>query len=472
MNSSETILIYAINRTDAWWKYVGEHLGFEHHLVVSDIRGAGDCDVITDFYAEYARQLAYPDIRPICFSDEDVRDIIARCRLLRWLPVKQARCMVASMEYAFTQVLDRVRPTMVLSFPIDRYVSDVLDRLATRRGIPYLELTASLVSGMSMLMHRGQLVKVDSAPSPELVQEQVRTIANPSFTPSYVTTATRYTKLRWLKTFFYFRLRGLAFKVISWIKRDPVNLHYLDAQAFLGHKPRLSDLRVFDLIDWQWRDRLALFPKSRRVFFGLQLFPEASIDYWLANIDLIDYENLLVDAAQAFSEAGYLVMVKDHPSQFGFRQCGLLDRLLAVPNVSLLPYEISGNEVVSLVDTNFTLTGTLGLQSALLGLRSITSPTYYATSEDFVTFNSRESVAHLPEIVANWQQSTPLPSRQHRVLSHLLQGSFAGEFFSFRHFKRSSPDPSAKILAEQLGRRLKAMLSNKQLAGDDVLVTR
>lgn len=467
MNTQETILIYAINRTDAWWKYVGEHLGFEHNIVVSDIRGAGDCDVIDDFYAEYARQSAYADIKPICFSDKDVRDITARCRLLRWLPVKQAHCMVVSMEYAFTQVLDRVRPTMVLSFPIDRYVSDVLERLARWRGIPYLELTASLVSGMSMLMHRGQLVKAGSPPSLELVQEHVRTIANPSFTPSYVQTATRFTRSRWLKTYFYFRLRGLAFKAISWLKRDPINLHYLDAQAFLGHKPQFSDLRVLDLIDWGWRDRLDRFPKSHRIFFGLQLFPEASIDYWLENIELTEYEDVVVDAAQAFSEAGYLVLVKDHPSQFGFRQCGLLDRLLAIPNVSLLPYEISGNEVVSLVDTNFTLTGTLGLQSSLLGLTSVTTPTYYVTREDFVTFNSREEVSHLPKAVASWQPSTPLLSRQHRILSHLLQGSFEGNFFSFRRFNRVSPDPSAKVLADHLGQRLRTLLPSKMPADAD-----
>ena len=54
--------------------------------------------------------------------------------------------------------------------------------------------------------------------------------------------------------------------------------------------------------------------------FGLQLFPEASIDYWLRNVELIDHDNLVVDAARSFSEQGFLVLVKDHPSQFGFRQ--------------------------------------------------------------------------------------------------------------------------------------------------------
>lgn len=458
MSSPDTVLIYAINRTDRWWKHVGNHLGFAENVVVTDIRGAGDCDVVDDFYIAYRQQLARNDVEPLTLSETEIGDVIARCRLLRWLPVKQARCMVVAMDAAFTRVLDRVQPSIVLSFPIDRYVSDVLERLARRRAVPYVELTVSLISGMCMLMYRGQLVKTGPAPSSEVVQEQVATIANPDFTPAYVQRGTRYTRARWLKVFCKFRLRGWVFKLISWAQRDPINLHYLDAQAFLGHKPHLSDLAVLDLIDWQWRDTLTQFPQERRVFFGLQLFPEASIDYWLANRELIDYEDLLVEATKAFSAAGWLVLVKDHPSQFGFRQRELLDRLLALPNVVFLPYDVSGNEVVSLVDVNFTLTGTLGLQSALLGRTSIVSPTYYVTRPDFLTFERRSEVAALPERASEWQATETLPQRQARILSHLLEGSFDGDFFSFRGFRSDAPHAAATTLAGPLGLRLRSLL--------------
>lgn len=461
---NDTILIYAINRTDAWWKHVGDNLGFARNVVVTDIRGKGDCDVIDDFYTAYRRQRAQTEVAPAVLSTDDVRDVIARCRLLRWLPPRQAGAMVVAMEYAFTQVLDRVNPAIVLSFPIDRYVSDVLERLARRRGTPYLELTASLISGMSMLMYRGQLVKTAAPPSAATVREQVQTIARPDFTPSYVQTAARYTASRWWKTFLYFRLRGVVFRLISRLKRDPLNLHYLDSQAFLGHKPRLSDRRIVNMVDWQWRDKLAAFAKEKRVFFGLQLFPEASIDYWLANRELIDYEDLLVEAASAFSRAGFLVLVKDHPSQFGFRQCELLDRLLALPHVVLLPYEVSGNEAISLVGSNFTLTGTLGLQAALLGLTSIASPTYYTTPEDFLLFNNRAQLPGLPAQVESWPATRSLEQRQERILSHLLQGSFQGNFFSFRGFAANRPDASARSLAIELGRQLRTALARPSMA--------
>jgi hypothetical protein len=458
---SDTVLIYAINRTDQWWSCVGQHLGFARHVVVSDIRGAGDLDVVKDFNAEYRRQMRGPDIQALHFSEDEVADIIARCRLLRWLPRRQARAMVAAMEAAFERVLEHVQPAIVLSFPIDRYVSDVLERLAKRRGLPYVELTASLISGMCMLMYRGQLMRTSEPPPPEVLDEHVRTIANPAFTPSYVQNATRFTRARWLKTFAYFRVRGWGFKLISWLKRDPRSLHYLDAQSFLGHKPRLSDLRTLDMIDWDWRDEVARFPKDKRVFFGLQLFPEASIDYWIANLAMIDYEDLMVAAAKAFVDSGHLVLVKDHPSQFGFRQRGLIQRLKALPHVVFLPYEVSGNEAVSLVDTNVTLTGTLGLQAALLGLVSVVSPTYYVTPGDFLTFNDPAEVAGLPQRVSAWRTDAALEVRQRRILSHLLEGSFEGDFFSFRGFRRDQPPGSVAVLAANLGQQLRAVLDGR-----------
>jgi len=460
VNAASTVLIYAINRTDKWWRYLAENSGFAKSAVVSDIRGAGDWDIVDDFNAAYQRQYALSDIQTVALSNSEVKDIIARCRLLRWLPPKQARSMVAAMEAAFSKVLDEVQPHVVVSLPIDRYVSDVLERLANRRGIPYAELTASLISGMSMLMYRGQLIKTSAPPADETLQEHIRTIANPEFTPSYVQKSARFSTLRWARIFAYFKVRGWGFKLISWLKRDPRGLHYLDAQSFLAHKPRLRDLCTLKLIDWNWRERVENFPKSRRVFFGLQLFPEASIDYWLDNVELIDYENLIVQAVAAFSAKGYLILVKDHPLQFGFRQHELIDRLKAIPNAVFLPYEVSGNEAISLVDTNFTMTGTLGLQAALLGLKSVVNPTYYATEGDFIFFNDPSDIGEIPSRCAEWHSRRDLSARQRNIISGLLEGSFSGDFFSLRGFQRSNPPAGAQELARNLGKQLHAVIQH------------
>ncbi len=460
---NKRVLLYPVHRTTAWWRFVGQNLGWGDSVVVSDLRGEGDICVVDDFYVELKRLRRQSKPGSAHLSDAEVADVIARCRLLRWLDPHLAACMAHAMAIAMDRVLERVDPRIVLSFPIDRYVTDVLERRARARGIKYLELTASVVPRMSMLLYRGSLVRVAAAPSAQLVKDTVRDIANPTFVPTYVQKKAKYTKAKFIRTMAYFRARAVAFKAISWAKRDPVNLHYLDAQPFLGHKCRWKDVRVVDMCDANWRDKLAPFPRDKRVMFGLQLFPEASIDYWLRNVDLIDHENLVVEAARSFSQQGFMVLVKDHPSQFGFRQTELLDRLLALPNVVLVPYDVSGNELTAQVGVSFTCTGTLGLQSALAGLTSVVTESYYATDPDFLIFRERGEVANLAQRVLASAFVEPVEVRRERIIANLLRGSFEADFFSFQGFDPERPSASALGLARALGRRLDQLIAEGQL---------
>lgn len=457
------VLLYPVHRTAVWWRFVGQNLGWGDSVVVSDLRGKGDICVVNDFYVELKRLQRQAKPASEHLSDTEVADVIARCRLLRWLDPHLAACMAHAMAIAMDRVLERVDPRIVLSFPIDRYVTDVLERRARARGIKYLELTASVVPRMSMLLYRGSLVRVAAASSAQLVQDTVRDIANPTFVPTYVQRKAKYTKAKFIRTLAYFRARAIAFKAISWAKRDPVNLHYLDAQPFLGHKCRWKDVRVVAMCDANWRDKLAPFPQDKRVMFGLQLFPEASIDYWLRNVELIDHENLVVEAARSFSQQGFLVLVKDHPSQFGFRQTELLDRLLALPNVVLVPYDVSGNELTAQVGVSFTCTGTLGLQAALAGLTSVVTESYYAADPDFLIFRERDEVANLAQRVLASTFADPVEVRRERIIANLLRGSFEADFFSFQGFDPERPSAGALGLARALGRRLDQLISEGQL---------
>lgn len=456
-----TILIYSIHNSEAWWRAVGNAMGFERAVLVSDLRGEGDYNLVDPFYQAYRRHYRAGAPGSALVAPEVVETVIARCRLLRWLPRRRATAMALAMAEACDAVLDAVQPQAIVSWPIDRYVMDVLEHRANARGIPYFEVTASAIASMSMLLYRGRLITAPEEPDPETVAARVREIANPLFTPAYVQRQQRYTALRWLKTFSYFKLRGLAFWLISLLKQDRLNLHYMDAQSFLGHKPRLSDLRILGLLDQDWQARIAGYPREKRLFLALQLFPEASIDYWIDDLGLVDHENMLVEAAQAFSAAGYCVIVKDHPLQFGFRQCQLIDRLKALPGVVMVPYEVSGNALLAECGVTFTCTGTLGMQAALLGLKAITTETYFTTPDDFILLRHRNEVAALPARVEATPSVADLPARQRRIIAHLLRGSFAGEFMSFKGYGTGSADPRVPALGAALGTRIAGLLARE-----------
>ena len=290
-----TVLIFTIRATGAWWRHVGENLGFEKFYTVSDIRNDKYCDynIVADFYRFYRKFYESSVDHAHLLTAEEVTEVRARCRVLRWLPQRKATAMALAMAASYDRVLEATQPNIVVSFPIDRYTSDVLERLAKKRGIPFFELTASAFDNMGMLLYRGQLIRRNASPDIEKVEQLRAGFTEANFTPSYVQKPTAYTRLKWLSVFGYFRLRGWVFKAISVWKRDTLNLHYLDSQSFLEHKPSLSDIGIIDIFDRNWRDMIDRFPKGRRIFIPLQLFPEASIDYWINELDLLFHEDLI-----------------------------------------------------------------------------------------------------------------------------------------------------------------------------------
>lgn len=450
-------LIYSIHRMETWWKAVGDGLGYDEAVVLTDRRGCGDRSVTDDFYRAYKARRRDPTASSGLLSEAEVADVIARCRVLRWLPRAKATAMALAMADAMETVLEDVQPVVALGFPIDSYVSDVLARRARARGVPYYEVTTSALPGMCMLLHRGRLITGRDEPDPARIEAFIREIADPLFTPTYVQGQPAYTALRYFRTVGYFRLRALAFKLWSWLINDPLNLHYLDAQPTLGHKVKWRDVRITGMVEPDWEAKLEAFPKERRVLFGLQLYPEAAIDYWIEDLDLVRHEDMLIEAARQLTGAGYQIVVKDHPLQFGFRQTGLLDRLKTFPNVVIVPYEVSGNALLARCGLNVTATGTLGLQAALLGNVSICGEAYYVTEGDFVILRSLADLDRLTTTVDSWKPPESLPDRQARIVANLLRGSFDAEFYSFRGFDPARPDPATAQLARRLGERLRAL---------------
>jgi hypothetical protein len=452
-----TALIYAIHRTHDWWSHVGAHLGFDKVTVLTDRRDQGDAAITDDYYAAYGRLYAARAVASPLLTAAEVKDVIARCRVLRWLPARKASAMALAMAEAMNIQLDAVQPDYVISFPIDNYNQDVLARLARKHALPYFEVTASALPGMCMLMHRGKLITAKAEADPAEVEARIREIADPLFTPAYVQGQAAYTRARFLKTLGYFRIRAAFFQLYAWARRDRLNTHYMDSQPWLGHKAKWSDVRVTGMVEPDWEAKVEAFPKEKRVLYGLQLFPEAAIDYWIDDLDLVRHEDMLVEIARRMTAAGYQIIVKDHPLQFGFRQTQLLDRLKAFPNVVIVPYEVSGNALLARCGVNVTATGTLGLQAALLGNISVTGEAYYVTADDFVVLRGESDLETLAATVAGRTPPEPLRARQARIIANLLQGSFDADFFSFKDFDPTAPNPAASELGRRLGVQLRAL---------------
>ncbi len=113
--------------------------------------------------------------------------------------------------------------------------------------------------------------------------------------------------------------------------------------------------------------------------------------------------------------------------------------------------------------SHFTCTGTLGLQAALAGLKSVVTESYYSNNNDFIVFRRRDEIGQLPTRAAVASFGEPLIKRQQRIIRNLLLGSFEGDFFSFKGFDAGNPAPSALTLSHALGRRLDQLIAEGRL---------
>lgn len=435
------IVFFTIHRTTAWWKFLASRIDFADVTVLSDLRNDGDYSLVEDFY-RFMRTGDPARVAVERFGEEGCDDIILRCRSLRNLKRDLAMRMIGGMTQAIELAFDRLDPRLVLTFTMDRYVMDVMDRVARKRGIDFLEMTASIIPDQIFFHRRGRLVPLEE-PHPDDLGRAVDALCSGDFAPVYVKNASDFSRKRFWKVFGYFAMRGGYFNVWRYLRRDRYNLHYIDALKRLKHKVRPRDVAVLGLLRKDWRERLNAVPRKRRVFYGLQLFPEASLDYWLNSRDMLRHDDVVVRYCEVLGAAGYHTFIKDHPLQFGFRQRELFERLSKLPNATCVPYDVSANFLLDQCDVSVTFTGTIGFQAALAGLCSVVTEPYYASDEYFLQVRDFDEIDGIVDRIKQWRPPQDLNAARRQIVHKLASAGAPGNYFTWKNF-----DPSDELAWE------------------------
>lgn len=452
------VMFFSYRNTDPWWQYLAENLDFTTSTcVVSDMRGDGTINIVDDFYTNL-RSKHYNEH----LTEAVCNDIIRRCRVLRNVKKSQALAMISAMWITIDNVITQQQPRLVMSFSIDRYTLDILDRVLQRHNIKFLAMTASIVPDQVMFMDRGKLIPVRKPEIPE-VERARKQIVNDTYTPAYVSNQKKYSYQRFWRTFLIYKLRGVYFQLLRYYKRDTLNLHYLDALNHLDHKPRWRDYRVLKLMNSNWETKLLETPRDKRVFIGLQLLPEASLDYWLDDVSLLNNEEAILHICQVLGSAGFTVFVKDHPLQFGFRKRELIQQLTLLPSVVIVPYSEPATRFIKECPITVTMTGTIGFQSAVAGACSVVSGAYYSDEKHFIHFKHFDDISTLPEKIALFQKNNPGMIEEKSIdglLTNILAASAPGDLFSFKRFnKHNAQDVErTKVLIKSLNEYLPQFL--------------
>jgi len=432
------IIFFTIHNTTRWWKYLGSQIDFAEVTVLSDLRGDGDWSLVDEFY-RFMRTGEPAAVALARFGEAGCSEIILRCRSLRSLDRDLAMKMIGGMTQAIESAFDRFDPRLIVTFTMDRYVIDVMARVARGRGIDLLEMTASPIPDQIMFHRRGQLVPLGE-PSPEQLGEAVNILCADGFAPLYVRDANTFSPAQFWRVYTYFALRGAFFNVWRFLRRDPLNLHYIDALKRLKHKVRPGDGAVLGLLRQDWQARLEAVPKNRRVFCGLQLFPEASLDYWLRSQDLLAHDDVVVRYCEVLGEAGYHTFIKDHPLQFGFRQRELFERLSKMPSVTCVPYDVPATYLIEKCDVSVTFTGTIGFQAALAGLCSVVTDAYYADEEHYLHVRNFSEIDGIVDRLQRWRRPADMDAARRQIVRKVVAAGAPGDYFTWKKF---DPDDAA-----------------------------
>src|SRR5207249_3916149 len=213
-----------------------------------------------------------------------------------------------------------------------------------------------------------------------------------------------------------------------------------------------------------WRDSLESTPIERRVFIGLSVNPEAAIEYWVRNLSLVDYRAVLERIATELGAAGYRLFVKDHPSQFGFRDVELFAALAKHDATTFVPYEVPGQWLVGKCHATFTMTGTVGLQAAIAGRCAIVEANaYYFVRGLFLGLESPADIDRLARDIQSFAPTQAAPDARRSIARHLLRSSMPGVYMSFRGFRITDQNSvrRAQTVAQSLNKYLPVLADGR-----------
>lgn len=376
--------------------------------IISDFRGKGD--IWTGNYI-YNEMLDYEDST----YELQKKDIITRCRFLRSISFERSERLSRRFWNGINKLFEEREYDLVVSPLIDCYTMDIIERLATLRGVQYFSLVTFFVTGYSRFTKRGELYDAKRDVDDEEIKNVLDMLTNDAYKVTYELNKERtsnevfkfYVRRRLIETF-YFPLKKL-------MSRDWDNYHYntcsFTTGKYLDYSP-IHSKNYFFLIDDVKFD-------GNEVYVPLHYSPEATVDYWCDDAKFAYYEESLIDVIKK-SDKEIKFILKEHPAMYGKRSKEFYSKLAEMPNVCLIhPYENS-NLLLSKVQNVLVYTGSVGVEALLRGKRVFTvTDNYYVNSSDNIIKKDYLKIEDLTyEALQNDNQKT---------MRHILQGVFLGK---------------------------------------------
>ncbi len=355
----------------------------------------------------------------------DFEDIIKRCRLLRSLPHSVAILHVIAMKEAVSDLFDAVKPDLVISATIDQFLMDVIYFESLKRGIPFVGLVISFVNGYYRVSARGEYNHLRNVPDNE-VQSVIQKLEQNSYKPKFVTQSGGNFKVAAIDRWFKNALRIPYFFMKRLLTGEKYNYHYWASQL-----TALNNFNLYPTIQFGSKSWKQVIDSSKKpiVYIPLQYFPEATIDYWCEDLDVIDYEDKLIDYVQKLS-SDFQILIKEHPNVIGIRNSSLYRELSKIEGVVICPTYEDSNYIVDLCDAVLVWTGSVGFEAALRSkpVIAVCNP-YYAIGGQFLRLYNNTSSEEILSFIKDRSRSISHGEKS-ALVSHVLSGLLPGKYIN------------------------------------------
>ncbi len=374
---------------------------------------SGLCDI---YYEEVAKNKN----NTYEITEEDL-DIIARCRLLRALKINEALLHVNCMRKAICETLSILRPDIVLTETIDSYIMDLLNIESKKRNIPCIGLVTAFVNGCYRVSIRGEYVKSRNVTAEE-VDVVLNDLLSKEYLPSFVVNSKQTIRYNAIKNWTRNLIKIPYFFLKRIFSEEKYNYHYW--QAHITSAQLASFIPVIDPGEYKYLEKLK-GTQSTVIYVPLQMFPEATIDYWCSSRDIIDYECILVDFIKKHKNINFLI--KEHPNVVGYRSRRFYKRLKSCENVIFCPTYVQSNSLLNYYDAVLVWTGSVGFESAIRDkpVLCASRPYYFPESFNCLIFSMSTSTVEIQKFIEDYYNDHA-SINQKELVRYLLEGCLEG----------------------------------------------
>ncbi|MCB9025436.1 MAG: hypothetical protein H6625_03890 [Bdellovibrionaceae bacterium] len=258
-------------------------------------------------------------------TDEAINEIIVRCRYLRSLPYELARKMAICAFDSWKEILTDNDYTDVFTLPIDSFQTDTLSRAAKYLNIKALAPVTTPFSGRIRFTLSGEILNcplVDSIRK-DIIEREIQRLSTPTYradvlmgvNSSPLITILRRLLIDSLKPPFFFLYRILA--------KDPLSFSF-PSRRYCKKTMFATPTRALSAYRMEKKSTLLL--PNHYVFIPLQFYPEATTDYWIKELDMINHHKVVLAIIDSVKDL-YPVVIKEHPTAIGRRSSSFLNEL-------------------------------------------------------------------------------------------------------------------------------------------------